>query len=102
MLRNTNTIDLITDEPGLGLVVEPGEWADPAAAVLLQEKLNTYTAFGLDGEMERRHGSPARIITIFYHDPPPPEVASVLTRLVDLAKDEIEVRQQRLVAQDAA
>lgn len=56
MLVQTAEVDEIRKEPGerelrLYLVVERGEWLLPRALWLLQEKLNAYASFVLDGKM---------------------------------------------------
>ena len=56
MLVTTAEIDEIRKAPGereiyLYLDVERGEWLLPRAAFLLQEKLNAYASFILDGKL---------------------------------------------------
>ena len=56
MLATTDSVDEIRKEPGqrefrLYLDVERGEWLLPRAVWLLQEKLNAYASFVLDGKM---------------------------------------------------
>ena len=55
MLTNTNIIDLVTQEKDAGywliIVVEPGEWNLANADYLLQEKVNLYLSYALEGQM---------------------------------------------------
>ena len=56
MLATIGEIDEIQKDPGtrefrLYLDVERGEWLLPRAVWLLQEKLNSYASFVLDGKM---------------------------------------------------
>ena len=56
MLATTAEIDEIRKDPGsrefrLYLDVERGEWLLPRAVWLLQEKLNAYASFVLDGKL---------------------------------------------------
>ena len=56
MLVTTAEVDEIRKSPGqkelyLYLDIEQGEWLLPRAVFLLQEKLNAYASFVLDGKM---------------------------------------------------
>jgi len=70
MLATVDSIDLIEKdrgEPELRLVVEieRGEWLLPRAVFLLQEKLNAYASFILDGKMKQMYPwSDARAVRI--------------------------------------
>jgi hypothetical protein len=85
MLATTDEIDVIEKAPGerelrLYLDVERGEWLLPRSLWLLQEKLNAYASFVLDGKMRamypyarpddvrivvRSHGqAPADVLTL--------------------------------------
>lgn len=60
MLVTTAEIDEIRKEPGekelrLYLVVERGEWLLPRALWMLQEKLNAYASWALDGLMQQTY-----------------------------------------------
>jgi len=60
MLATVDAIDLIEKDRGereLRLVVEieRGEWLLPRAVFLLQEKLNAYASFILDGRMKQMY-----------------------------------------------
>ncbi|HEX4340003.1 MAG TPA: DUF6572 domain-containing protein [Polyangiaceae bacterium] len=57
MLGQTKQIDVVVKEPGVlewHVVVEvhKGEWLRPRAVWMLEEKLNAYAAFILDGQMK--------------------------------------------------
>lgn len=69
MLSALDTVDLVVTTPTgakkLVLVVEEGEWEREDRIFLLQEKLNAYATFALDGEMyERYPGSEGVPVTI--------------------------------------
>jgi hypothetical protein len=70
MLATVDAIDLIEKDRGereLRLVVEieRGEWLLPRAVFLLQEKLNAYASFILDGKMKQMYPwSDARAVRI--------------------------------------
>jgi hypothetical protein len=56
VLATTSVVDAVAKEKGdpewrLVLEVEKGEWALPRAVWLLEEKLNSYASFALDGRM---------------------------------------------------
>ena len=70
MLATVDSIDLIEKDRGqrevrLYLEVERGEWLLPRAVFLLQEKLNAYASFVLDGKMKQMYPwSDARAVRI--------------------------------------
>ena len=70
MLATIDTIDLIEKDRGerelrLVLEIERGEWLLPRAVFLLQEKLNAYASFILDGKMKELYPwSDARAVRI--------------------------------------
>jgi hypothetical protein len=70
MLATVDSIDLIEKDRGerelrLVVEVERGEWLLPRAAFLLQEKLNAYASFILDGKMKQMYPwSDARAVRI--------------------------------------
>ena len=56
MLATPSVVDAVAKDKGdpewrLVLEVERGEWALPRALFLLEEKLNAYASFALDGQM---------------------------------------------------
>ncbi len=58
MLAQPAVVDVVAKEKGdrewrLVVEVEAGEWALPQAVHLLEEKLNAYASFALDGQMHR-------------------------------------------------
>jgi hypothetical protein len=60
VLATTSEIDLIEKDRGdrelrLYLEVERGEWLLPRAVWLLQEKLNAYASYVLDGRMKQMY-----------------------------------------------
>jgi hypothetical protein len=70
MLATVDAIDLIEKDRGerelrLVVEVERGEWLLPRAVFLLQEKLNAYASFILDGKMKQMYPwSDARAVRI--------------------------------------
>jgi hypothetical protein len=69
-VENPTTVDLVTYDPASGefalIMTEDREWDGSADRVLqLQEKINTYLSFLLDGQMAREYpesvGKPVRI-----------------------------------------
>ena len=76
--NRTSVIDVIAHDPKTGEAVlvmnEPNEWDSSDEQLLsLQERLNAYVSFLLDGEMESGHpelaGKPARIEVRCTHMP---------------------------------
>ncbi len=70
MLATVDSIDLIEKDRGerelrLVVEVERGEWLLPRSVFLLQEKLNAYASFILDGKMKQMYPwSDARAVRI--------------------------------------
>ena len=96
MLATTDSIDEIRKEPGsrefrLYLDIERGEWLLPRAVWLLQEKLNAYASFILDGKMRELYpySKPADARIVVRSHGQPPQDALKLVGLVReaLAKD---------------
>src|SRR4051812_31517805 len=105
MLQNTSVIDLVARSKDgrqyeLVLVVDSGEWRGKDALRALQEKLNSYASYALDGAMaadypesEGRDKS-IRIQTI---DVPPEDAVQFLVKVESLLKPEgLPVRLERL------
>ena len=83
---NRGIIDYIAEDPQTGVIilaiVETRKWDGSRARMMeLQDKLNKYLAFALDGEMARRYpdmsGKPLRI-ELFCKDDPDPETQKFL------------------------
>ena len=73
MLATPSVVDAVAKEKGdpewrLVLEVEKGEWALPRAVWLLEEKLNSYASFALDGRMRElyphSHPELTRIVVV--------------------------------------
>jgi len=70
MLATVDSIDIIEKDRGerelrLVVEVERGEWLLPRSVFLLQEKLNAYASFILDGKMKQMYPwSDARAVRI--------------------------------------
>jgi Family of unknown function (DUF6572) len=83
-----DVIDLVTEEPDgewALIVVEEGDWTGSQDQLKrLQEKLNNYLKFALDGEMARLHpeskGKKVRIQLDLY-SPPDPKTMRFIKRL---------------------
>jgi hypothetical protein len=94
MLSKTSIIDLVTKDDRaetyeLVLVVERYEWSLPTCHALLQEKLNAYLDYILDGQMQRDYpgASVDRVkILIQSEHYPPQTTATFIKRLIDAAK----------------
>src|SRR5947209_18950647 len=91
MLATTAEIDEIRKDAGerelrLYLTVERGEWLLPRSVWLLQEKLNAYASFILDGKMRELYpwAQPADVRVIIRSHGQPPHDA---LRLVDLVRE---------------
>ena len=89
MLATTAEVDEIRKEPGerelrLYLEVERGEWLLPRAVFLLQEKLNAYASFILDGKLRELYpwSDPKRVRVIVRSHGQPPQDAYRLIELV--------------------
>ena len=96
MLAQTAEVDEIRKERGdrelrLYLVVERGEWLLPRALWLLQEKLNAYASFVLDGKMRELYpwASPREVrIVVRSHGQPPAQVAPFLEHVNQMLQPE--------------
>lgn len=88
MLVTTDEVDEIRKEQGekelrLYLVVERGEWLLPKALWLLQEKLNAYASFILDGKMAQMYpwAKPANArIVVRSHGQAPQDAVELIER----------------------
>jgi hypothetical protein len=96
MLATTDSVDEIRKEKGerefrLYLDVDRGEWLLPRAVWLLQEKLNAYASFILDGKMRELYpyARPEDVRIVVRSRGQPPRDALELVALVReaLAKD---------------
>jgi hypothetical protein len=92
MLATATVIDAVAKEKGdpewrLLLEVEPGEWALPRAGLLLEDKLNAYASFALDGRMQQLypHSHPERVRIVVVSPDPLPEQAVWLLEKVKIA-----------------
>jgi hypothetical protein len=89
MLATPAVVDVVAKEKGqsewrLVLEVEKGEWALPRAVHLLEEKLNAYASFALDGQMHRLYPQAlARNVNIVVAsvDPLPQEAVWLLEKV---------------------
>jgi hypothetical protein len=94
MLAKTNVIDLIAQDAReclLGLVVEEGEWDNPDRLWLLQEKVNTYAAYALDGALHAQYPGTAGkevVIQIQTEDPLPPDAKDLVHQLAEIMRRE--------------
>jgi len=93
-------IDLMTEDAASGQVemvmFEPRGWAGGEAQLFqLQEKLNAYVSFALDGEMAEAYpalaGCPLRVVLRCLDAPPPEVVAFLLKVREQLALQEIDL-----------
>ena len=96
MLTKLDEVDEIQKDPGsrefrLYLDVERGEWLLPRAVWMLQEKLNAYASFVLDGKMRELYpyGKPEDVRIVIRSRGQAPADALKLVELVRaaLAKD---------------
>jgi hypothetical protein len=110
MLRAIDKIDLYSETPArqqrLIAVIEAGEWQLPEAKWLLQEKLNAYAIYALDGQMHQMYpdsiGKPVSIV-ICPVDPIPPDIAKFIDQIAAiLAQDGLTVTVEPLPAAEAA
>lgn len=94
MLESPSVIDLVTRDKKTGayrliLVVEDGEWELPESHELLQEKINAYLSYLLDGEMSKRYPDldikTAKII-IQPTLPPAPETLSFIHQIAEAVR----------------
>ncbi|HEX3596991.1 MAG TPA: DUF6572 domain-containing protein [Polyangiaceae bacterium] len=89
MLGQTKQIDVVVKEPGelvwqVVVEVHKGEWLRPRATYLLEEKLNAYAAFVLDGQMKVLYpnSSPDKTnIVVASVDPIPVEAIRLLEQI---------------------
>ena len=89
MLATIDSVDEIRKEKGerelrLYLDVERGEWLLPRAVFLLQEKLNAYASFVLDGKMRELYpyARPQDVRIVIRSRGQPPQDALKLVGLV--------------------
>jgi hypothetical protein len=96
MLATTAEIDEIRKDAGdrqfrLYIEVDRGDWLLPRAVGLLQEKLNAYASFILDGKMRELYpySRPEQVLIVIRSRGQPPQDALRLVGLVReaLAKD---------------
>lgn len=92
MLAQAATVDVVMKEKGdlewrLVLEVDAGEWALPRAVWLLEEKLNAYASFALDGQMKTLYpaSAPQHTTIVVASVDPLPEKAVWLLEKVQLA-----------------
>jgi len=86
VLGNTKQIDVVVKQPGelewrVVVEVHGGEWLRSRAVWLLEEKLNAYAAFVLDGQMKTLYpnSTPASTrIAVESVDPLPAEAVALL------------------------
>ncbi|HET7784469.1 MAG TPA: DUF6572 domain-containing protein [Myxococcales bacterium] len=100
MLAATDSVDEIRKQKGerefrLYLDVERGDWLLPRAVFLLQEKLNAYASFILDGQMRELYpwANPADVRVIVRSRGQPPQDA---LRLLGLVREALEKDGPRL------
>ena len=92
MLATSSVVDVVAKEKGdpewrLILEIEKGEWALARAVFLLEEKLNSYASFALDGRMRELypHSHPELVRIVIVSAEPLPEKALWLLEKVRLA-----------------
>ena len=100
MLAATDSVDEIRKEKGerefrLYLDVERGDWLLPRAVFLLQEKLNAYASFVLDGKLREMYpyAKPADVRIVVRSRGQPPQDA---LRLLGLVREALEKDGPRL------
>ena len=100
MLAATDSVDEIRKEKGerefrLYLDVERGDWLLPRAVFLLQEKLNAYASFILDGKLREMYpyANPADVRIVVRSRGQPPQDA---LRLLGLVREALEKDGPRL------
>jgi hypothetical protein len=85
------------------IVVDKGEWDLPNVRWLIQEKLNAYASYALDGQMFRVDpGSVGKPVTIVIRpvDPIPPDIAGFIDQIAAvLAQEGLAVTVEPLLAQ---
>lgn len=95
MLTNTSKIELVTVQPDGGwrlvAIVERGEWDQPDATWLLQEKLNALASYALDGQMRAEYpdsvGKPITLV-ICPVDPVPADIRAFIDQVAQLLAPE--------------
>jgi len=88
-INHPNTVDLVMHAPGEDVwrlvLIEAGTWDGSQAQLLkLQQKLNTYVAFAVDGGLEERYPESAGkrvIIRLDLYAPPDARTTGVLDKL---------------------
>jgi len=100
VLAATDSVDEIRKEKGerefrLYLDVERGDWLLPRAVFLLQEKLNAYASFVLDGKLREMYpyANPADVRIVVRSRGQPPQDA---LRLLGLVREALEKDGPRL------
>jgi hypothetical protein len=93
MLSDPTRLDIVSFDPDnkvyrLIIVVEDGEWLDPKAAHLLNEKVNAYAIFALHGQLDKvrepSHGDAPAEVVITASSLPPPSIDALIKRLRDV------------------
>ncbi len=88
-------VDLVTKNDHAGtyelvLVIEGTDWLLPDSHALLQDKLNTYLCYIIDGQMQKEYPDTSldkvEVLIQSDHTPPQP-VATFIARLIVAAKD---------------
>lgn len=105
MLQRTDVIELVTRscdgrQYDLVLVVDSGEWREKNALHALQEKINSYASYALDGAMATDYPDSeghAKAILVQTIDVPPDDAVQFLMKVETLLKpDGLPVRLERL------
>lgn len=105
MLHKTDVIDLVTrSQDGrqydLVLVVDSGEWQEKDALHTLQEKIDSYASYALDGAMVADYPDSVgsnKAILVQTIDVPPDTVVQFLMKVESLLKTEgLPIRLERL------
>ncbi len=95
MLAQTSVVDLVSKDEHTGayellLVVEADEWPLPGCHTLLQEKLNSYLAYLLDGQMQTEHpdASISRVEILIQSEQAPSSItAAFIQKMADAARE---------------
>lgn len=88
-LLKTNQADVVShNDQGwyLSLVVEEGEWTLPNVRWLLQEKLNAYAIYAMDGPMVQQHpDSAGKPVTVYLSpvEPIPESLKDFVDQLIE-------------------
>ena len=96
MLHRTDVIDLVTRscdgrQYDLVLVVDSGEWREKNVLHALQEKINSYASYALDGAMATDYPDSeghAKAILVQTIDVPPDDAVQFLMKVETLLKPE--------------